>query len=113
VAWRNEKDVDGVAKVLIPLLEGCLDADSEQHRKFYIQTLKWPCRYLERFITPEVSKSAQLEAEKEAVGNIVSKADIAWILKSEDKLLTKHGFRSKRPCDPWDAYIQSGIEKAD
>lgn len=161
MAWRNTEDIPGVAKVLLPLLEGYLNSDSEQHKKYYLETLKWPCRYLERFIAPEISMNALLEAQEmgigdprkynwshqkkemkdperkifhwehvypvssmvkdllkledlsiEAVSDIAAKADIAWILKSEDKLLSKHGFRSKRPANPWDAYIQAGIEKA-
>jgi hypothetical protein len=45
------------------------------------------------------------EIEKE-----LSKVGIAWILKSEDKLLNNAGYRSKRPPDPLEAYGKVGID---
>ena len=48
--------------------------------------------------------------EIEEIKRILSIADIAWILKSEDRVLNKKGYKSKRPENPWDAYTDCGIE---
>ena len=45
----------------------------------------------------------------EEITKILSIADIAWILKSEDRMLNKKGYKSKRPENPWDAYTDCGI----
>ena len=37
----------------------------------------------------------------EEITKILSIADIAWILKSEDRMLNKKGYKSKRPENPW------------
>lgn len=42
------------------------------------------------------------------VRRILKVASVAWILKSEDRELTKRGYRSKRP-DPFAAYEEAGI----
>lgn len=42
--------------------------------------------------------------------SVIRQIDIAWILKSENVLLHKKGYRSERPADPWDAYRESNIK---
>ena len=46
----------------------------------------------------------------ESVKSIIEKADVAWILKSEDQLLNEKGFKIQRPENPLDAYEVCGIE---
>ena len=47
--------------------------------------------------------------EDEVKTLLLEKISVAWILKEEDKKLTKSGFRSERP-DPKEAYFEAGIE---
>lgn len=44
------------------------------------------------------------------VKSVIKKADIAWILKSEDQALNLDGYKNKRPENPLDAYEVCGIE---
>lgn len=46
----------------------------------------------------------------DSVKSVVEKADVAWILKSEDEILNQNGFKNKRPENPLEAYEQCGIE---
>ncbi len=46
----------------------------------------------------------------DSVKSVIGKADVAWILKSEDEVLNQNGFKSKRPDNPLEAYEQCGIE---
>lgn len=48
-------------------------------------------------------------SEKEVHEILVQKLRVVWILKSEDRELTKLGYRSNRP-DPEKAYFEAGIE---
>lgn len=57
-----------------------------------------------RLLDPKECCTAQ-DVEK-----IIASVDIAWILKTEDAMLTANGFLHRRPDDPWDAYAKSGIE---
>lgn len=41
---------------------------------------------------------------------VIEKADVAWILKSEDHVLNLKGYKNKRPENPLDAYEVCGIE---
>ena len=54
----------------------------------------------------ELQKPRQIKSIKEEL----MKADIAWILKSEDKTLNERKLRNKRRKDPWDAYRECGIK---
>lgn len=46
----------------------------------------------------------------EDVERLVGYADVAWILKEEDRELRRRRFRSNRPENPWDAYRLCNIE---
>lgn len=46
----------------------------------------------------------------DSVKSIIEKADVAWILKSEDEALNQNGFKNKRPENPLESYEQCGIE---
>lgn len=46
----------------------------------------------------------------DSIKSIIEKADVAWILKSEDEVLNQNGFKNKRPENPLDAYEICGIE---
>ena len=48
-------------------------------------------------------------SEKEVHEILINKLRVVWILKSEDRELTKLGYRSNRP-DPKKAYFDAGIE---
>ena len=50
------------------------------------------------------------EPSVDDVKSIIEKADIAWILKSEDQVLNEKGYKNKRPENPLDAYEICGIE---
>lgn len=50
------------------------------------------------------------EPSHDSVKSIIEKADVAWILKSEDQLLNEKGFKTRRPENPLDAYESCGIE---
>ena len=50
------------------------------------------------------------DTSSDSVRSIIEKADVAWILKSEDEVLNQNGFKNKRPDNPLEAYEQCGIE---
>jgi hypothetical protein len=57
-----------------------------------------------------IMKECMSENSHEAVLRILqSRLRVAWILKKEDRELTRLGYRSKRP-DPDSAYEQAGIQ---
>lgn len=45
----------------------------------------------------------------EAIEQVLRTADVAWILKEEDRKLTAQKYRTTRPDDPWQAYKACGI----
>lgn len=50
------------------------------------------------------------EPSVDDIKSVIQKADIAWILKSEDQTLNLKGYKNKRPENPFDAYEICGIE---
>lgn len=46
---------------------------------------------------------------EEDVIHVITQADVAWILKSENESLDKKGYKSSRPAKPYDAYSEVGI----
>ena len=52
---------------------------------------------------------AQLAPNVRSVHEVVSRARIAWILKSEDSMLSARGFRSRR-SNPYQCYRDCNIE---
>lgn len=57
-----------------------------------------------------IVKECQVQHSEEAILSLLKhKLCVAWILKSEDKELTRLGYKTKRP-DPSIAYKQAGIE---
>ena len=86
----------------------------ECHWDHQVRRMKDPDRRLfhwEHFVPVSVLRKRLLgltDPTASTVVSVLSSADIAWILKSEDVELSRRGYRSDRET-PNDAYLASGI----
>lgn len=76
------------------------------------QVFHWEHAYTRNDFVTEIL-SLPLNTTLEAIGEIIAKHQIIWILKEEDKLLNKSGYKSTRKGDWKKVYAEVGIEIVD
>lgn len=95
------------------LASGCPNLQSKWYGFQEVDSEKRPLFHWEH-VLPVSDLAARLRAlpsprSVESVEALLRKTDIAWILKTEDNSLDMQKFRTRRPENPWNAYITCGI----